>query len=79
MSSTSTNDGWLSDDACREGVSNCCDGVSSREGVSKLKPVALALLNGREKLLNWGGRGNRVPPIEISELTEGDLWLCLPM
>lgn len=58
VSSARTNEGWLSEEACREGIS-----IGS--------PLALALLNGREKLN--AGRGRRVPPIEISELIDGDL------
>lgn len=58
VSSARTKEGWLSLDACREGKS---------AGI----PVALALLNGREKLN--AGRGRRVPPMEISELIDGDL------
>lgn len=34
-------------------------------------PLALALLKGREKLN--AGRGSLVPPIDISELIDGDL------
>ena len=58
VSSARTNEGWLSEEACREGMSTG-------------SPLALALLNGREKLN--AGRGRRVPPIEISELIDGDL------
>ena len=58
VSSARKKEGWLSDDACRDGMS-----IGS--------PVALARLNGREKLN--AGRGKRVPPMDMSELMEGDL------
>ena len=64
VSSARMNDGWLSDEACRDGKSTG-------------SPLALALLKGREKLN--AGRGNLVPPIEISELIDGDLAIeCTP-
>jgi hypothetical protein len=52
------NEGWLSPEACREGIS-----VGG--------PFILARLNGLEKLK--AGLGNRVPPTDISELIDGDL------
>jgi hypothetical protein len=62
VSSARTNEGWLSDDACRVGI-------STGAGM----PVRLALLNGLEKLNE--GFGRRVPPTDISELTDVDLAL----
>lgn len=62
MSSARTNDGWLSEEVCREGASIC-------------SPFVLARLRGREKLN--AGLGRRVPPVEISELIEGDLGIEL--
>ena len=58
VSSARMNDGWLSPDACREGISTG-------------SPFRLARLNGLEKLK--AGLGNRVPPADISELIDGDL------
>ena len=58
VSSSRTNEGWLSEEACLVGK-------------SAGTPLALALLKGREKLN--AGRGSRVPPIDISELIDGDL------
>jgi hypothetical protein len=52
------NDGWLSPDACRVGIS-----IGN--------PFILARLSGLEKLK--AGLGNRVPPTDISELIDGDL------
>jgi len=60
VSSARTKEGWLSDDACRDGTS---------AGI----PFTLALLKGREKLN--AGRGKRVPPTDISEEIDGDLWI----
>lgn len=58
VSSARINEGWLSPDACRVGIS-----IGN--------PFALARLNGREKLK--AGLGNRVPPADISEPIDGDL------
>jgi hypothetical protein len=58
VSSARINEGWLSEDACRDGISR---------GI----PLVLARLIGLEKLK--AGRGKRVPPEDISELIEGDL------
>jgi hypothetical protein len=51
------NEGWLSEEACREGISTG-------------GPVMLERLMGLEKLN--AGLGSRVPPTDISELIEGD-------
>lgn len=61
-SSVKIKDGWLSDDACREGRS-----------ITTLivLPATLCLLIGREKLNV--GLTKRGPPMEASEQTEGDL------
>jgi hypothetical protein len=70
VSSARTNEGWLSDDACRVGISTGA-GAWTGAGPGAGTPVRLALLNGLEKLNE--GFGKRVPPTEISELTDGDL------
>jgi hypothetical protein len=75
VSSAKRKEGWLSEEACRVGVSTaCCVGVSGFTVKSTGILIALALLIGLEKLK--AGRGNRVPPTEISELMEGDLGIC---
>lgn len=58
MSSARINEGWLSEDVCLEGISTG-------------SPLALARLNGREKLN--AGLGRCVPPTDISELIDDDL------
>jgi len=62
VSSARINDGWLSEDAW-------CEGISTGN------PFMLARLSGREKLN--AGLGSRVPPIDISELIDGDLVVCV--
>lgn len=62
VSSARTKEGWLSDDACREGISTG-------------SPFILARLSGLEKLN--AGLGRRVPPTDISELIDGDLVGCV--
>jgi hypothetical protein len=57
VSSARMNEGWLSEDACRDGTSTG-------------NPFMLARLIGLEKLN--AGRGSRVPPTDISELIDGD-------
>ena len=59
VSSVRINEGWLSEEACREGA----------EGVPSVGWL-LDLLMGREKLK--AGLGRCVPPTEYSELTDGD-------
>jgi hypothetical protein len=59
------NEGWLSEDACREGISI---------GIPFI-PFILDRLMGREKLN--AGLGNLVPPTDISEQIEGDLGACV--
>jgi hypothetical protein len=65
VSSARMNEGWLSEDACREGISI---------GIPFI-PFILDRLMGREKLN--AGLGNLVPPTDISEQIEGDLGACV--
>lgn len=62
VSSARTKEGWLSDDACRVGIST---------GAGADMPLMLARLNGLEKLK--AGFGRCVPPTDLSELMDGDL------
>lgn len=74
VSSASTKEGWLSDDAWREGVSTGATagaGACTGAGAGADGPLRLTLLSGLEKFNE--GFGKCVPPIETSELTEGDL------